>query len=53
MKFNKKINGFRVIVKDWSSIVQVIDLENNNIIKESTCSDHIKAVLIAKKLTSK
>lgn len=50
MKINRKKNGYRITVKDWSNVVTVTNLDTGKVINTATFSDHIKAVLAAKAL---
>lgn len=52
MKFNKinKHKNVRIVVDDWSNEVRVYNVSNGEELGKSTLSDHIKAILVAKKL---
>ena len=50
MKLRKKKNGFIIIVKDFDNVITILNEKTKEIIKETKCQDHIKAILIAKKL---
>ena len=50
MAYNKIKNGFRITVKKWSNVVTVSDTTTNKLVKSFTFSDHVTAVLLAKKI---
>jgi hypothetical protein len=50
MKYTKKKNGKKIVVKQWSDTVSVFDLKTGELVGSMTFSDHIQAVLAAKAL---
>lgn len=50
MKINRKKNGYKITVKDWSSEVVLTEIATNKVVAVKTFTDHIQAVLVAKAL---
>lgn len=50
MEYSKIKNGIRIVVEQWSSVVKLFDVKTGVLLKESTFSDHLIAIHIAKNL---
>lgn len=48
--FNKTKNNIKIIVREWSNIITLIDATTNKVMRETQFTDHITAVYFAKKL---
>jgi len=50
MKYTKTKNGLKISVDNWDNKIVITDKKTNKVIATKTFSDHIVAVLLAKKL---
>ena len=50
MEFKKIKNGKKIIVKDWSSTIEIYNNNTGEFINKADFQDHITAVYLAKKL---
>ncbi len=50
MHYKRIKNGKKIEVKDWQKEITITDVVTRKVLAVERCSDHIKAILVAKAL---
>lgn len=50
MKYNKTKNGLKITVKEWDNKIIITNISTGKIVATEIFSDHVQAVMLAKKL---